>query len=176
MASIEKCNAIVQDLRASDPKLKMLLDNLNNEKWHIACLDCTKEHFGGNARAFITTDSEIVLCVNKQYSRETIQQSLHHEATHAYDYTHKRYDFSTCEGLAHSEVRAAREAECSGWYVCEWLRNSCIKTTATNSTKNMFPNSASYCVKKVFKTAVLDMEPVANTSDDIKGGKSSTER
>ena len=67
----------------------------------------------------------------------------------------------TCDGLAASEVRAAREAECSGEFPLQWLRDRCIKQRATASTANLFPSSeASKSVEKVFTSAVADLDPL----------------
>ena len=92
-----------------------------------------------------------------------IKESLTHEAIHAYDYTNNKCDFHTCEGLAYTEVRAAREAECSGPYMFEWFRELCIKANASNATENMFPSGARKCVNSVYAAAVTDYSPLDDT-------------
>jgi len=55
-----------------------------------------------------------------------------------YDYSSGRCDFSSCLGLAYSEVRAAREAECSSdaeYFITEYFRHRCIKNSAIRSTE-----------------------------------------
>lgn len=168
MTSIDECNTIVEDLQRSDPRVQVLLHNLFGENWKISCIVCSNYGIESKARAFITVDpSEIILCANKLGAKREIKSALQHEAIHAYDYTKKRCDFSSCKGLAYTEVRAAREAECSGHYPFEWLRNSCIKTCATNATSNFFPrDKANKCVRAVFDKAVRDIEP---THQDAAG-------
>ena len=94
-----------------------------------------------------------------------LPSTLTHELVHAYDYKLKRYDMFTCDGLAASEVRAAREAECSGEFPMQWFRNRCIKQRAKASTANLFPSEeASNSVEKVFSSAVVDVEPLGELS------------
>ena len=100
-------------------------------------------------------------------SEDAIETSLIHELVHAYDYKLNRYDMFTCDGLASSEIRAAREAECSGEYPLHWLKDRCIKQRATASTANLFPSiEASKSVEKVFASAVADMEPLNGLSNN----------
>ena len=81
---------------------------------------------------------------------------------HAYDYVKSRCDFETCEGLAYTEVRAAREAECANHFpAISWLQNQCIKGNAIRSTASIFPVvEASRCVDTVFDVAVKDQAPL----------------
>ena len=46
-------------------------------------------------------------------------EALTHELVHAVDHAHDRCKFATCEGLAFSEVRAARDAECDKHFYFE---------------------------------------------------------
>ena len=90
-------------------------------------------------------------------NEEEIEEAVVHELIHAFDYTTHRCDFHTCEGLAYTEIRAAREAECgplakshrSGgsfgdlWLpsvAMEWWRQRCVRDHAVRSTANMYPN------------------------------------
>jgi hypothetical protein len=98
----------------------------------------------------------VVLCVN-ELADSDIEEAVVHELVHAYDYSKKRCDFSSCLGLAYSEVRAAREAECSGKFASQWLKNQCIRNRAVLSTANLYPRSAKSCVDSVFDDALKDM-------------------
>jgi hypothetical protein len=101
---------------------------------------------------------QIVLCTNGLHEND-IEEAMVHELIHAYDYSKKRCDFKSCLGLAYSEVRAAREAECSGQFASQWLKNQCIRNRAIKSTVNIYPRSATRCVDSVFDDAVKDMAP-----------------
>ena len=63
-------------------------------------------------------------------------------------FSNNRCDFRYCDGLAYAEIRAARYAECKGPFMFEWMRDRCIKDTATSSTKNFFADAES-CVKSM---------------------------
>ena len=153
------CQKLADEFIVSNDKLREMLKSKDGtELWTVQCKACV-EPDEKNARAYITNDSEVILCNNRLKTKEKIEEALNHEAVHAYDFTNNRCDFNTCEGVAYSEIRAARNAECSGYYPFEWLRNSCIKATATNATGNIFPRAASKCVKSVFKAAVVDISP-----------------
>ena len=105
---------------------------------------------------------EIVLCSNR-LRKGDIEEALLHELVHYYDYTNNRVDFSSCEGLAYSEVRAAREAECKGYYIYpfeEWAKKKCVSYYASKSTCNMFPDKGASCVTKVLDEAMKDISPV----------------
>lgn len=160
MTSIRACDQIVRDLLDSDSKLRDMLTNKTGDKLlRIDCTRCSNEGVERNARAYITVDpTEVVLCANKLQSADKIAEVLRHESVHAYDLSHNRYDLDTCEGLAASEVRAAREGECANTF--SWFKNSCIKAHAEAATKNLFPGDGAKCVQKVFETAVADMEPI----------------
>ena len=78
-----------------------------------------------------------------------------------------RVDFSSCEGLAYSEVRAAREAECKDYNIYpfeDWAKKKCVSFYASKSTCNMFPNIGSSCVNKVIDEAMKDFSPNNNNS------------
>jgi hypothetical protein len=166
MSTSADCSKIVQEFRASDPKLKELLSDAA-----VFCRNCTAPEEVG-ARAYITDLGDIVLCSNKLRTKQHIKEALLHEGTHAFDFTNSRCDFGTCEGLAHSEVRAAREAECSGYYPFQWLRDRCIKEVAVNSTANMFGKAkAVACVDKVFTEAMADTAPTSDTPSGFQQRK-----
>jgi len=63
-------------------------------------------------------------------------------------------NLATCMGLACSEVRAAKVAECSGHYF-DYFKRSCVAAHATRSTAVMFePRRAEQCVGKVFERCI----------------------
>jgi hypothetical protein len=165
------CELIVKALLDGDPKFKQLLGSMGAVKeeaegrWIVKCRPCSRSGTEGQARAFITAHpSEIILCSNRLSGRKNIEEALLHELVHAYDYSLARYDFYSCEGLASSEVRAAREAECSGrMLVFDWLRSRCIRSCASRSTSNIYGKEAHECVKRVFDKAVLDKQPFKET-------------
>jgi hypothetical protein len=77
----------------------------------------------------------------------------------------RKMDLRDCKQLAYSEVRAAREAECSN-KMTSFTANICAKDTATRATRNMFPEFGRQCVCDVFDMAMKDLTPFVN--EDIK--------
>jgi hypothetical protein len=154
--SIPVCEEIVRRLLRT-PKISHLVESIY-PRAHISCSDTSEPDI--NARAFLrnTQPLQIELCVNKLHQVD-IEEALIHELVHAFDYAFKRYDFSTCKGLAFSEVRAAREAECSSYKLSRWLRDRCIKHNAVRATSNIFPENAAECVEKVYSAAMNDLQP-----------------
>mmetsp|Transcript_52511 Transcript_52511/g.103625 ORF Transcript_52511/g.103625 Transcript_52511/m.103625 type:complete len:156 (+) Transcript_52511:105-572(+) len=148
MSARELCEATVREFIASNGKIRSMVGSAT-----IICTQCDQ----ANTRAYITSESEIVLCTNKLSTQRQIKEALTHESVHSYDYANNRCDFSTCEGLAYTEIRAAVHAECAGSYPFEWFREQCIKKVATSATANMYPkNAAKECVVAMFKKAVSD--------------------
>jgi hypothetical protein len=134
-----------------------LLQSILQSNIPIACQYCDDKGVEGKARAFIRGNPlKIVLCYNR-LQRKDYEEALVHEATHAFDYLAQNCNFSTCEGLAYSEVRAARNAECASsmWLTKKW----CTKDYAIKSTANLFPDSARYCVNRVIDVAYEDERP-----------------
>lgn len=150
------CQDIVSNLE-KDPRIEKLLKSMVNRP-KIDCKSCSSDGVEGKARAYLTTN-EIVLCQNRLYGKDAISEALVHELIHAYDYDLKRTDFSTCEGLAYSEVRAAREAECNSNFPIQWLRDNCIYNHAGRSTANLHPSDGYRCVRKVYIEAMNDKSP-----------------
>lgn len=66
--------------------------------------------------------------------------------------------YRECTELAHSEIRAAREAECHDTSLL--FKNLCIKTKATIATSNMFPKQGKHCVNQMFDVAMKDLQPM----------------
>lgn len=164
-----------------DEKYTNALDKLDKVKLKISCIDCSKR--GIKARGFLEVDPmAIKICADRIQPTE-VQMLVNHELVHAYDYSLGRCDFSTGQGLAYSEVRAAREAECSGWFLHDYFRMRCIKDHATRSTEKIFSSStttsgsspgtgvppsammsAASCVDEVYESAMKDLEPYASSS------------
>eukprot|EP00547_Thalassionema_nitzschioides_P010021 CAMPEP_0194224290 /NCGR_PEP_ID=MMETSP0156-20130528/37082_1 /TAXON_ID=33649 /ORGANISM="Thalassionema nitzschioides, Strain L26-B" /LENGTH=173 /DNA_ID=CAMNT_0038955763 /DNA_START=203 /DNA_END=721 /DNA_ORIENTATION=- len=86
------------------------------EPLKIECRPCADTGPERGARAFVMgpTPLSIVLCSNRLSldSKDEMEQVLVHELMHVYDVRVNKLDLRTCENLAYSEVRAAREAEC----------------------------------------------------------------
>ena len=161
-----------------------------NEMIRINCDLCKETGIEKKARGFLIgrTPMQIVICANRlkavcssssstdntntKFSKE-IKEIVLHELVHANDFRNNTCDFSTCQGLAHSEIKAAREAECSsaGKRVSRYLsrelgqelRYKCIRSHAIRSTANIFgENAATNCVDDVFNVAVKDFSPIVN--------------
>jgi hypothetical protein len=79
----------------------------------------------------------------------------------AIDVHSREMDLRDCRQLAYSEVRAAREAECSSSYT-SFTANMCAKDKATVATRNMFPEEGRRCVCDVFAEAMKDLAPFTN--------------
>jgi mitochondrial inner membrane protease ATP23 len=160
----EDCSFIVESLIASDPKIKILLSDQRTSSVHISCRSCVDDGVEGNARATLMDyPLQIVLCSNRLASKKSIREALVHELVHAYDYANGRYDMLSCAGLAASEIRAAREAECermsTSALVPSFIRDQCVKYYATRSTENLFPNNSSRCIADAFSESMQDRNP-----------------
>lgn len=158
MCDAGTCDAAVAKLRAS-LKVRKLLGAKQEMK--ITCRPCASDGPEGGARALLLGSSplEIVLCTNRLSGAKEIEEVVVHELVHVFDHTNKRCDLSTCEGLAYTEVRAAREAECNRFFPMHWLKSECIRTHATRSTANLFPADAAKCVAASFDRAMQDGQP-----------------
>lgn len=167
----------VLELLKEEPKIKNYLKVLNSTPIDVLCKVCSTAA-EENARAYLASDPlSIVLCSNRLRTKQAIEEALTHELVHAVDYVLERYDFSTCKGLAFSEVRAARDAECNRRFYFDFSKKRCIRQTAVDSTKvcrtvlvdviisdllqNLFPYDGADCVNKVFEDAMKDMFPDA---------------
>lgn len=160
---IEECQALVESFNSSCDKGNQLLKHFPTRPV-ISCQDCAKTapDTDSTVRAalFDSYPLGIILCCDRMKISD-IEEALVHELVHAYDYSKNRCDFSTCTGLAFSEVRAAREAECSNsYYPFQFMRDICIRDTAIRSTSSRFSKSeAKVCVDSVFSKAMRDLEP-----------------
>jgi hypothetical protein len=129
----------------------------------IACKRCDNHGVEGSARAFIMNENagrlEVVLCSNRLSSSAEIKEAMTHELVHAYDFIKDRCNFHSCTGLAYTEIRAAREAECKDELSIFGIKKRCVQRKATRSTANLYPNDADRCVKEVLDAAMKDHQP-----------------
>ena len=160
--SISNCEQQIENLKNSDSKIiDLLTKGKSTFDVRFNCTDCSKAGVELNARAFLMDNPlEIVLCVNK-LDKSEIREVMIHELIHAHDFSLNRYNMSTCEGLASSEIRAAREAECEKIpsYYPTFMKNSCIRYHATKSTCLLFPIEGISCVHKSFPKSINDTFP-----------------
>ena len=127
----------------------------------IECQSCGSDtRAEAGARAYVKGPEplSIVLCSNRLSSQREIDEVLLHELIHIYDIKERKLDLTKCNQLAYSEVRAAREAECSN-SLTAFTGRMCSKDKATVATKNMFPDTARKCVCDVFEEAMNDHSP-----------------
>eukprot|EP00616_Rhizochromulina_sp_CCMP1243_P010202 CAMPEP_0118966972 /NCGR_PEP_ID=MMETSP1173-20130426/4410_1 /TAXON_ID=1034831 /ORGANISM="Rhizochromulina marina cf, Strain CCMP1243" /LENGTH=220 /DNA_ID=CAMNT_0006915857 /DNA_START=102 /DNA_END=764 /DNA_ORIENTATION=+ len=145
----------------------------------ISCRDCRKDGVEGCARAF--TEAEpmgVVLCTNRLESCHEVREVLRHELTHAYDYCVAGLDLFKCTALAYSEVRAARDAECSSYKdfpsFLGWIERNCARRTAVSATRNLFPQEGRDCVAQVFVDAHADQSPFISSSSSSSSSSSTS--
>jgi hypothetical protein len=136
----------------------------SRKEWlSIICRECSDTGPEGNARAFITGPSPIsvVICTNRSGVAE-MEEILVHELIHVYDVRKLQLDLRSCENLAYSEVRAAKQAECyGGWFTS----SQCVSQKAFTATQNLFPVQASrQCVQNVLQAALRDDRPFGNVN------------
>ncbi|KAL7527367.1 hypothetical protein ACHAWF_002151 [Thalassiosira exigua] len=82
----------------------------------IECQKCGSEtRAEAGARAYVRGPEplSIVLCSNRLSSQREVDEALTHELVHIFDVHSRGMNLRDCRQLAYSEVRAAREAECS---------------------------------------------------------------
>ena len=116
----------------------------------------------------------IVLCANHLQS-EQVYPILRHELVHAYDHYVGKMDLTKGCDLACSEIRAAKASECSSTYAsgigalcamggygdavsttgiagfCRRLKENCVRSFASISTKKVFPKEGDCLVRHVFE-------------------------
>ena len=152
----------------------------------LKCRKCETTGPEAGARAFLMGPEplSIILCHNRIHSNiDEIQEILTHELIHLYDVQTLQLDLSDCETVAYSEVRAAREAECTDLdailqsstsststsknFVQELTstleqhvyKPYCVRSIALGATRNMFPSEGTRCLNKVWETAYHDHRP-----------------
>lgn len=161
--SIAECEHIVKQVmmqasNSNESDTKELL-SARGMNIRISCRPCDATGVEGVSRGFMMNHPlEMVLCTNRM-NKTDVKEVLRHEAIHAHDYHHGTVDFSTCKGVAYSEVRAAREAECdmqSRYLVgpLSVFADMCVKQHAVDATNNVFPGQGRKCVDAVFDEAI----------------------
>eukprot|EP00903_Cladosiphon_okamuranus_P017858 g16435.t1 len=129
----------------------------------LECRVCPPTGPAGGARAYLEAPPPgIVLCANRLGSQREVEEAAVHELVHAYDYLVVGLPLLDCQSLAYSEVRAAREAECSKAsrsFLCSFFRKKCVRSTAARSTEGLFPGMGAGCVDSVFDAAYQDEGP-----------------
>ena len=151
--------ALATSARDTGPNVN---DDTAFESLKIECRPCSSTGPESGARAFVMGPYplSIVLCSNRlSYHDSTeMEQVLVHELVHVYDVRVHRLDLRSCENLAYSEVRAARDAECKD----AWLAGRyCVPNKAYMATSNLFPpEEAKACMARVFDDAMADTEPL----------------
>jgi hypothetical protein len=173
ITSCEEMLALVTGAKVpfkGDEKYEYALEKLDKVKFKMSCIDCSKR--GVKAKGFLEVNPMAIKICADRIQLKDVQMLVDHELVHAFDYSLGRCDFSTCQGLAFSEVRAAREAECSGWFLHDFFRASCIKDHATRSTASIFPEPgvAASCVEEVYSSAMQDLEPYQSPNVEDKKG------
>jgi Peptidase M76 family len=131
-----------------------------------------------------------------------MSEILTHELTHIYDVRQLHLDLTSCQDLAYSEVRAAREAECAAVPIPlapaatttetssssssfrlnnssnnHYHRNNpqkdCVQSTATAATHNLFAlKQAQACVQSVLDRAYADHRPFYATTSSSSSSSS----
>lgn len=136
----------------------------------IICQKCSNTGPEGGARAFVKGPHplSIVLCSNRLFSKEDIEQVLIHELVHVFDIYVRKWDLTNCQTLAKSEVRAARLAECANSSM-NITNRYCSKDKARVATTNMFPDIGMKCVADVFDSAMEDYLPFGSQEEMNNG-------
>lgn len=181
MTSISECQQIVDELIFVDPRFAALLNSGGEEgRINVDCRMCTNDDMvakpgkvaalfrrpPGKETSFMTTNPmEIVLCANN-IKKADIKTELTYLATHGYDLIHQRTDFRTCEGLAYSKVRAARDSHCAN-LPFDWMTRPCVGASATMATKPQYAQFASQCAAAVYDRAMADKHPIPGVVDPL---------
>jgi len=138
----------------------------------IVSRECLEDGVEGLARAMFALPPSITLCSNRLYNRDDIGESLVHEMIHAYDYLVRKMDFSDCDQLACSEIRANRDGECKGKWMVEYFRRRCARRNAVCATQSMFPERGRDCVLRMFEKCFKDTVPFPKENDGMSGADS----
>lgn len=177
--NLERCQRLVKEF--------LTRFDIPTEQLEVQCVQWDGTKLTRTARAYFTAE-----CLSEQPSDASqirgkvfilpdrvhggdaeVLELLKHEMIHAYDHCVLKRDLSQCEQLACSEVRAAREAECSRTSdafcdfqplgaaatkraFCDRRIKNCVVETATRSTKSVFPETGARCVEKVVAECMLD--------------------
>jgi hypothetical protein len=143
----------------------------------LHCRKCLSKGPEAGARAFLMGPEplSIVLCHNRINSDvDEIEEILTHELIHLYDVQTLQLDLTDCETVAYSEVRAAREAECSKYITNHRQRQNQQKQQNQDQNQQESSNGIllpsiiteswskaqhSYCVKNIALGAIQNMFP-----------------
>ncbi|KAG5186939.1 peptidase M76 family-domain-containing protein [Tribonema minus] len=172
----DSCNSALQSVLQRDRPRRLMQairagmqankENGRSNDCGSDCRLCPDQGPEGGARAFLETPpATLVLCVNRMRGAEEMEEALVHELVHAFDYCASNRNLFSCKSLAHSEVRAAREAECHYLYsqsppLLEGTWRDCIRNSAARSTAQLFPGNGGRCVDSVFTAAMADTVPL----------------
>ncbi|GBG24210.1 Mitochondrial inner membrane protease ATP23-like [Hondaea fermentalgiana] len=155
---------------------------------HSTCL----RYFAAPNLKDLTSEEQprIVMCANELRSRGEVREALRHELVHAFDHCVSRRDLAEPNGLACSEIRAAREAECRDNFhnilgelfckafvgadafadkqdnmICKQLKESCARQVATTSVRAVFPAEGYTCIKTQFDKCYNDLAPFGQNDE-----------
>ena len=161
------CQNVINNMKY-DLQLALLLSNIKQHP-EVECRSC--DDFNGQVRGyfqhypynwFYNPPHKVVLCTNSNKSSADFNEALKHELIHSYDVSNKRYDLGDCHGLAHSEIRAARESSCKRYYLpFDFMNEVCIKLYAGASTECAYKDRGMKCVFDAYDSAMRDLEPFA---------------
>ena len=145
---------------------------VSRERKHleVLCTPCGDVGPEAGARAYVKGPEplSVVLCSNRLCHSEDLESALIHELVHVYDVWERKWDLRNCMTLAHSEVRAAKYAECFSARSVPFFQNYCIQNKASTATNNMFPKRGKSCVQRVFTDAVNDTAPFNNNNNKFQ--------
>ena len=109
----------------------------------------TSAQDGVSGIGFFNLDG-ITILHDRVNTRADIEQLLVHELVHAVDHHVSKLDLSSCGGLACSEVRAAKYAECNASWEFGGVKKRCASNFAKISTRMVFgPTDGPQCVDYV---------------------------
>jgi hypothetical protein len=167
--SLSGTNGSKSKIADKDFLLFSLFDKVNKFEKHLS-IECDIAPTEIKARGYLLESKpyRIILCANHLSSSSDIEQLLRHELTHLSDHLSNRCTLATCQGLAYSEVRAARNGECFSFLsspvkrkisekLFPFFYEACVKNHAVASTRNLFPQDGEQCVKEVFNRAIKDV-------------------
>ena len=164
------CQDVIKNMK-DDPQISLLLNKIKLPP-QFECKNCDSIDINEqNIKAYLLQynnkekPNKIILCTNSNSSSSDLKVASKHELIHAYDLSNKRYHFGDCHGLAHTEIRAAREADCNHYFVFDFMKKACIIDKASTSTNSIFKGRGRECVKDVYDSAMRDNEPFIHNNE-----------
>jgi inner membrane protease ATP23 len=125
-------------------------DNNNTSSLSTSSLSSSSSSKLVSGIGFFNLDG-ITILHDRVHTRADIEQLLVHELVHAVDHHVTKLDLSTCGGLACSEIRAAKLAECYASWNLGGVKKRCTRNFAETSTRMVFgPIHGPVCVDAVF--------------------------